>query len=443
MPNTGRVPMAPPVLEYLGALTLRDVPGSEVRLVDAAVTTYDPEAEDADLVGISAMTATVTWAYATADRLRERGIPVVLGGIHVTALPDEAALHADAVVVGEAESVWAQCLADAEAGQLQARYVGERLTLDDLPVPLFGRLEGEYKSRGVITARGCPYRCTFCSVRTFFGDTIRYRPIEDVVAEVKALPGMWYLNCDDNIWGGDPERTIALFEALAAEAPMPWYGFSDLKAVQGPYGERLIKAAKASGLFAVWVGYETVDVEALEHYHATGKQGNDRERAIRMLQDAGIEVVLFLMVGGRDETVEDFRKTIETVDRLKVGSHPVLLTPLPGTELFEEYRPYLLPGVGWDRFDGTHAVFEHPDPRLTPAARERRYYEMTLQLMEWRRFVRHLSAVSWKGFPRVHFLALMKHIPVKRAMTAAWQAWQKENTGQEARPASQRVQGRR
>ncbi len=418
--------MVPPVLEYLGALTLRAMPDAQLNLVDAAVTAYDPAAEDADLVGISAMTATVTWAYATADALRARGIPVVLGGIHPTALPDEAAEHADAVVVGEAESVWGACLADAAAGTLQRFYRGERLPLENLPQPLFDAVQGPYRFRAVFTARGCPYHCTFCSVRTFFGDTIRYRPIPEVVAEIKALPGRAYFNGDDNIWGGDPERAIALFEALAKEAPRPWYGFGDLKAVQGPYGERLIRAAKASGLFAVWAGYEACDPATLKHYHATGKQGGDRERAIKMLQDAGIEVVLFLVVGGRDESLADFEATLETVDRLKVGSHPVLLTPLPGTELFEEYRPHLIPGLGWDRFDGAHAVFEHPDPAMTPQVREKRYYELTLELMKPSRFLRHLTAVSRKGFPAAHMLALMKYLPVKRAMAAAYDQWKAE-----------------
>jgi radical SAM superfamily enzyme YgiQ (UPF0313 family) len=169
--------MAPPILEYLGALTMRDMPGAELELIDANVLEPKAEEIEADLIGISAMTATVPWAYRFGDSLRKLGKKVVLGGIHPTALPTEAKEHADSVVVGEAESVWAGVLDDASQGRLKPFYHGERLTLDDMPFPLAGALKGNYKFRAVFTARGCPYRCAFCSVRKFFGDTIRYRPV--------------------------------------------------------------------------------------------------------------------------------------------------------------------------------------------------------------------------------------------------------------------------
>ena len=102
------------------------------------------------------MTTKVPWAYGFADELRARGKMVVLGGIHPTALPDEAALHADAVVVGEAESVWADVLSDASSGLLKPFYYGERLPLDDMPLPLTGLLKGRYVFRALFTKRGCP-----------------------------------------------------------------------------------------------------------------------------------------------------------------------------------------------------------------------------------------------------------------------------------------------
>ena len=120
-PFSGRVPMVPPILEYLGALTLREAPGTELQLVDANQTRFTPDDVRGDLVGLSVWTATAPWVYRFADGCRARGIRVVLGGIHASALPDEAALHADAVVVGEAESVWGEVLRDAAAGRLRAR----------------------------------------------------------------------------------------------------------------------------------------------------------------------------------------------------------------------------------------------------------------------------------------------------------------------------------
>lgn len=426
MPFSGRVPIAPPILEYLGALTLRAMPGAELTLIDANVTPIDPASVEADLVGISAMTATATWAHATADALRARGVPVVLGGIHPTALPGEAAQHANAVVVGEAESVWPAVLADAVAGRLQPFYRGERLALDNLPQPLFGALDGPYRFRAIITTRGCPYHCTFCSVRRFFGDTVRFRPIDDVVAEVAKVPGSLYFNADDNIWGADVDRSIALFERLATEAKRPWYGFGDLKSVQGERGDELIAAAKRSGLFSVWAGWEA-DAGQLGAFHATAKQGKNREEAIKRIQAAGIDVTLFVVLGGRNESLRDFEAAVELADRLDVGVHPALLTPFPGTELWAEYEPHLIPGLGWERFTGVNAVFEHPDPALTPEARERAYYETSLELLSLRRILGHTARISMAGFPTTHFLSMMKALPVRRAMRKAFAEWESES----------------
>jgi radical SAM superfamily enzyme YgiQ (UPF0313 family) len=430
MPFSGRVPMPPPVLEYLAALTWREMPDAEVELIDAEVDEFDL---DADLVGITAMTATVTWAYALADRLRARGVSVVLGGIHVTALPEEAASHADAVVVGEAESVWGSVLRDVVNASLRPRYLAERLPLDDLPHPAYGQLAGKYRFRSVFTARGCPYGCTFCTVRRFFGDTVRYRPIGQVVEEVAGFREKLYINGDDNIWGGDPARSIALFRALAEGERKHWYGFGDLRAVQGPRGDEMLAAAKKSGLFSVWAGWESASPECLREYHASAKQGADREDAIRRIQAHGIEVVLFMVLGGRADTAEDFERALEVADRLNVGIHPVLLTPLPGTELFEEYRPYLLPGMSWDRFTGTRAVFEHPS--MTPEERERRYYEISLEALSSGRLLRHTASISPVGFPTTHVLSLAKAIPIRRAVRRSYDEWLAEQSrGREPTP---------
>lgn len=423
LPFSGRVPMAPPVLEYLGALVKRTLPMSSLRLVDANETGFDPDTIEADIVGISAMTATVTWAYETADRLRERGVPVVLGGIHPTALPKEAKEHADAVVVGEAESVMAELLHDAAAGELRDFYFSERPELDDLPLPLTGALKGPYRFRAVFTARGCPYRCTFCSVHRFFGDTVRYRRIEDVVEEVRRGTGPVWFNGDDNIWGGDAERTISLFDALAAGRRRHWFGFGDLGSIQGRHGDRMLEAARRSGLLSVWAGWETSSASVLQDYHATGKQGADREEAVRRIQRAGIDVTLFMVLGSREDSIEDFDNALALADKLKVGVHPVLLTPLPGTDLYRDYEPYLIPGAGWDRYTGTHAVFEHPDPAMTAAVREECYHRTAEEAVSLSRTLRRMSAISMRGFPLAHAVAFGTSVPMRRALHKAYEEW--------------------
>lgn len=379
-----------------------------------------------DLVGISSITATITWSYKFSDELRKLGKKVVIGGIHPTALPEEAKKHADAVVVGEAESVWGEVLKDAKCGNLKPFYYGERLPLDDIPLPISGSLQGHYKFRAVFTARGCPYRCSFCSVRKFFGDTIRYRPIESIVDEVEKCTGMIYFNGDDNIWGGDLKRSIRLFMELSKHTKKWWYGFGDLKAIQSPDGDELLKAAKKSGLFSVWAGWETSSGEGLKMYHATAKQGSNREEAIKKIKKHGIDVTLFVVLGGRSDTAADFDNVVVLAKRLGVVIHPVLLTPLPGTELYEEYKPYLLKNKGWEQYNGVNAVFEHPT--MSPHEREERYYKTSLTLLSTGRILAHLFEIPLSGFPMTHVLSLMKQIPMKRAVKKAYENWKKTDS---------------
>jgi radical SAM superfamily enzyme YgiQ (UPF0313 family) len=421
-PFSGRVPLVPPILEYLAALTQRATPEVEMSLVDANQQEVAPADLTSEVVAISVMTATAPWAYAYADECRKLGKRVILGGIHPSALPEEAAIHADAVVIGEAESVWKEVLSDASKGSLKQFYNGERLPLNDLPVPINGHLKGNYRFRAFFTMRGCPYRCTFCSVRRFFGDTIRYRPVSEVVAEVEACAGNVWFNGDDNIWGGDVDRSIRLFDELALGKKRHWYGFGDLKAVQGAKGEKMLSSARKSGLFSVWVGWES-DESNLSVFKAEGKQGSDRISAVKRMQDSGIDVVLFVVLGGRQDNLDSFKKALELSEKLNIGLHPVLLTPLPGTELYEAYKPFLFQGMGWEYFTGVRAVFEHPDPEMNPRRREEEYHRLNNELFRFDRILKRISKIPRSGFPMTHFLSLMMQLPMKVALRKAYSEW--------------------
>ena len=436
-PFSGRVPLVPPILEYLAALTLREFPDADITLVDANQQEITPDGIRTEIVAISAMTATITWAYRFADACRKRGKHVILGGIHPTALPEEAALHADTVVIGEAESVWGDALRDIQSGRSKKFYRGERLPLANLPKPIDGKLKGNYRFRAFFTMRGCPYRCTFCSVRRFFGDTIRYRPIPEVVNEIEACAGNIWFNGDDNIWGGDVKRSTDLFSELAKGTKRNWYGFGDLRSVQGSQGGRMLAAARQSGLFSVWVGWESDDVH-LRSFNASGKQGADRVAAVKMMQDAGIDVTLFVVLGGRQDSPDSFKRTLELSERLNVGVHPVLLTPLPGTELYEEYKEFLLPGLGWDSYVGVKAVFDHPAPDMSPLRRELEYHHLNQELFRFSGIVRRIASLPRSGFPMSHLLSFMTQMPMKLAFSKAYDEWKSnlQNDGQKAVSAS-------
>lgn len=421
-PFSGRVPLVPPILEYLAALTLRELPDADITLVDANQQNISADDIRTEIVGISAMTATVTWAYRFADNCRQRGIHVILGGIHPTALPEEAAMHADTVVIGEAESVWGEVLSDIRAGRSKKYYQGERLPLINLPKPIDGKLKGNYRFRAFFTMRGCPYRCTFCSVRRFFGDTIRYRPIPEVVDEIETCAGKIWFNGDDNIWGGDVRRSIELFSELAKGTKRSWYGFGDLRSLQSAGGNRMLKAARESGLFSVWTGWEG-DETNLRALKASGKQGADRIDAVKMMQDAGIDVTLFVVLGGRHDSLDSFKRTLELSEKMNVGIHPVMLTPLPGTELYKEYKNFLLPGLGWDSFVGVKALFEHPSPDMSPVRRELEYHELVRKLFRFGTIVRRTVKIPRSGFPTTHLLSFMSQMPMKRAFSKAYDEW--------------------
>lgn len=411
------LPIAPPVLEYMAGLTDQVRPGAdEIALVDANVEPFDVDAVDADLVGFTVLTPQAPWAYRTADVLRARGVPVVMGGIHVTALPEEAGPHADSLVLGEAESVWGGLLGDVAGGALKPRYTGELVELSGLPRPRQGLLSHRYRFGSFFTSRGCPFSCAFCSVHKFFGGKARMRAIDEVVAEVAASPYRWFWNIDDNVWGVNIPRTIELYREMARQIRgKHWFGSGDLASIQTSRGDELLDAAREAGMTAAMVGYESTHIPTLEEYRATSKQGRDRLDAIQRIRAAGIDVMLFMMVGGRQDHMAQFDEILELCDRYDVSAHPAMTTPFPGTELREAYEPYLLPDMPWDLHDGNHALFEHPDPEMTPRAREEAVIELRSELFTWPRMLRRIARIDRKGFPYAHITSLFVQYPQGRA----------------------------
>lgn len=414
------LPIAPPVLEYLAGLTRMYHPDIEIDLIDANRDSFDIEKLETDLIGFSVLTPQSGWAYRVSDRLRQRGIKVVLGGMHITVLPDEAQSHADAVVVGEAESVWKELLSDAKSGDLKDRYTGERLPLDGLPKPLKGLLKSKYHMGSFFTTRGCPFSCTFCSVHKFFGGTIRHRPINDVVEEVAGASQKMFWNVDDNIWGAGIDRSIKLYielyrELAAAAKGKSWFGSGDLVTVQHSRAEELLKWAGRSGLVHVMLGWESSSDEELSFLKAKNKQGRDRLDAIKRIQDHGIDIMLFMTFGGRHETPDVYRETLELCDKLKVFAHPTMLTPFPGTDLYEQYRPYLIPDRGWEYYNGNRAVFIHDDPKMTPEFRENALIWLRAEMFTKWRIAKRLWNLKWSGFPMTHFSSFMIQYPMGRA----------------------------
>lgn len=420
------LPIAPPVLEYLAGLTEKVAPGVEVELIDANREDLDVDALTSDVVGLSVLTPQAPWAYRTADRLRGRGIKVVLGGMHVTVLPEEAKTHADSVVVGEAEGVWEEFLRDCKraletgGAELKPFYEGSQLPLAGLAQPKKGLLKTKYPMGSFFTARGCPYKCKYCSVYRFFGNNIRHRPVEDVVRQISESPYRMFWNVDDNIWGAGIDRSIELYVELYRELTTGskkkwWIGSGDLASVQTSKGEELLKWAKRSGLTLTMVGWESENVTSLKQWNAVTKQGKTREDAVRRIKDHGIDVMMFLMLGGREDTPDDYKRALEICDRLGVMPHPMQVTPFPGTELYTDYMPYLISKRGWEYYNGNRAVFYHDDPRMSVEKREKALFWLRAEAFSPARVLGRLWQLKLKGFPMTHFTSAMIQIPMSRA----------------------------
>lgn len=408
------LPIAPPVLEYLTGLTNQVKPDVEVELLDANKELLQPERVDADVVGFTVLTPQAPWVYDMAGKLREAGKKVILGGIHVTALPEEAKAHADSIVLGEAETVWKDLLDDTGRNSLKPVYEGTFPDLAGLPKPVTSLWNTDYVYGYFQTSRGCPFSCTFCSVHKFFGGKVRMRPVDEVVREVASSKRRLFWGLDDNIWGVNIDKTIELYREMAKNVRGKWwFGSGDIRTVHHPRSGELFKYARKAGLTAVLLGWESNNISSLEEYKAVTKQGRERRDAIRRLRDHGIEVMLFIMVGGRQDRREDFEGILKLCDELKVAAHPVMTTPFPGTELYETYRPYLFEGLDWNSFDGNHAVFEHPT--MSRLEREDAVIKLRADLFPTNKIIQRLMQVSWKGFPMSHISSFMIQYPQGRA----------------------------
>ena len=322
----------PPLgLAMVAALTPPDI---EVSLTDENVTTID-FSKKPDLVGITALTTTAPRAYEIADTFRAKGAKVVLGGIHPSMLPDEAAEHADAVVIGEAEGIWPELIDDFKANKLQKRYQQEeRPSMVDMPSPrrdLFAK--GAYLLKNTVsTTRGCPYSCSFCTVTTFFGQSYRCRPVEEVIREVKALgKTRMVIFVDDNIVGS-PKYAKELFRALIP-LNIKWLSQASVTVAED---DELLELAAASGCVDLFIGFESLSPENLL---AVGKKINaadEYENVIKKIRSYGIGIHGFFIFGLDDDKPGCFERAVHFAQDMRLESAQFdILTPYPGTAVYE------------------------------------------------------------------------------------------------------------
>jgi radical SAM superfamily enzyme YgiQ (UPF0313 family) len=349
-----------------------------------------------DLVAISSFSAQINEGYELADRYRAKGVKVVLGGLHVTSLPDEAAEHADAVVVGEGETVWPSLLCDAERRGLQKFYRGDgRFDLAHAPMPAFHLLDiSKYNRLTVQASRGCPFRCEFCASSILLTQRYKQKPMERVLAEIDRIREIWrrpFLEfADDNAFVNRPYWKRLLPELAARR--VRWFAETDLSIHQD---DELLSMAREAGCAEVLIGLESPVEAGLAGLEMKAdwkrKRWPEYKEAIRRIQSHGIRVNGCFVLGLDEHTPRIFDDLLDfVVDTELFDVQITYLTPFPGTPLYERLKRQgrLLHDGEWQRctlFDVNYVPL-----RMSPDELRQGFHRLATtlygdELSKWRR----------------------------------------------------------
>ncbi len=328
-----------------------------VTITDENVTEID-FGKDVDLVGISVMTSIAPRAYEVAKRFMERGVKVVLGGIHPSLMPDEAAHYADAVAIGEAEGVWQRVLSSAENGDLGGLYKSDTYpAAASIPTPRYDLLQRKsyWVKNMVQTTRGCPFNCNFCTVTRFFGGTFRVRPIKDVIEQVRLLKSKFIGFIDDNIVGSI-KYAGELFKALVKEK-IYWAGQASVNVVRNL---SLLKLLRKSGCKGLYIGFESVSENSLREAGKSHNRVKEYKEAIKILHDHGITVEGAFIFGFDSDDKSVFEQTVDFCFDSKIDLVQfALLTPFPGTRLFEKLdKENRILTYDWSKYNMSNVLFQ-------------------------------------------------------------------------------------
>jgi len=312
-------------------------PEDRIRIIDESVEEINLD-EKPDLVGIAVQAPTSPYVYELAAMFRNKGIPVVLGGVHVSLNPEEAQSYADSIVIGEAELSWPQLLQDFKREKLKKRYTADGLAdLDKSPRPRRDLLQNEnYLLPHVVQAsKGCPYGCEFCSLHCYVGHSPRFRKIESVVKEIQTIPGDTILFADDNIYA-DKEYTEVLFQSLLP-LKKRWVAESTWHVA---YDEDVLDLAKESGCAGLFVGFDSINQQRM--MKKVPDSDNTEKiyiNAIRKIQEKGIAVVAAFVFGLDNDDLSVFERSLQVA--IKGGTNLVnfsTLVPYPGTPIYQRLK---------------------------------------------------------------------------------------------------------
>ncbi len=380
---------------------------------------------DADLVAISFLISYALRAYEIADRFRERGIPVIMGGFHASVFPEEALEHADSVVIGEAENIFPEVIEDLKYGTLKRIYKSTKLhSLKGLPLPRYDLIEQDFiLTHSLQATRGCPYSCTFCSA-TSLHPGFRVRPIDEVIRDITNFEGRKFLQnkmlmfMDHNLIG-NKKYAKDLFRKMV---PLKKWWFSQAS-IDMAYDRDLMSLAAESGCVSVLVGIETFSQESLKNVGKDPNRVLEYKKAIKTFHEYGIYVMAGLIIGLDEDTAESIRKIPELVQEIGIDlPYLAILSPNYGTETFRQLnQENRILTRDWSLYNTFNTVYQ---PRNMSVEELNSLFLKTWKELHsvsktFRRSFRNLSSLRlpsslWKFFDNGYFMSrnLMGGCPI-------------------------------
>lgn len=310
-----------------------------------------------DLVGISCLTYNAPRAYEVADEFRKRGVTVILGGYHPSALPEEAKQHADAVVIGEAEYSLPELLMDLEKGDLKPFYHSKKFVNPDEIPPANHQIRVDSAFiESVQATRGCPNRCQFCAIKEVEGCILRSRPIKNVIEEIKSINKKRLFFADASLTI-NPSYSKSLFrEMRELNKKFDCCGNINILAKD----DEFLKLASEAGCELIQVGFESISQRSIDEIKKKTNRVEDYARAIRKIEDYNIMVMGLFIFGFDMDTPDIFTKTLDAIHRWNIDrAFFFTLTPYPGTPIFDKLdEEGRILTKDWSKYTQMQVVFQ-------------------------------------------------------------------------------------